>query len=166
MFKGGIYMIIVKDVGVYYGETVNIKTRWARHRKQLYSGRHHCIKLRRAFKYLGPEAFKFTILEQSERLDKSKQYRMLRQSEYIRLDPLCLNTAVNEKAYKVTEKSLPNRPVYRNKEVKLQRVAKSGLVLVKDNKTGKSLGVEVWDKQFNLGVFTTDVFCTLIRKGK
>src|ERR1044072_2026204 len=95
-YRGGIYTITVNDIGIYYGESDNILRRWIKHRKQLYSGKHANIKLRRAFMYFGIEAFIFTILEQSEELEKSKQFRLFRELQLITQNPLCLNIRGNQ----------------------------------------------------------------------
>lgn len=161
-YKAGIYVIRVDGIGNYYGESNDIKRRWAQHRKQLYTGKHHCIKLRRAFRYLGPNAVHFEILEQSDALETSKQLRLLKESALIKADPLCLNTAISE-ADKVTVTSLPNRPVYRNRTVCLTIIRNTNLVLIKTERQGNFLGVEELAKHMRLGTFVTDEQCRLKR---
>lgn len=161
--QGGIYVIRVKGVGNYYGESDNIKRRWAKHRKQLYSNRHHCVKLRRAFAAFGMSAFTFEILEQSEELDRNKQLRLTREALLISSDPLCLNTKGNE-ATEVTELSLPDRPIYRNRELFLERKPRTQYVNVRVKRGGQLLGIECMSEKFRMGTFITDQHCNLTRK--
>lgn len=60
----GIYEIRnVKNGRVYIGSTIDFDQRWAQHRQDLSKGIHHSVKLQRAWKKYGAEAFKFAILE-------------------------------------------------------------------------------------------------------
>lgn len=161
-YKGGIYTISVTDIGIYYGETDNILRRWIRHRKQLYSGKHANIKLRRAFMYFGIEAFTFSILEQSDALENSKQFRLFRELQLITQDPLCLNIRGNQEI-ELTPGQLPNRPAYRNKKITLQRVQRQKFALVIETDTGKKLGVETFTGKMRLGTFYSDQNCKITR---
>ncbi len=162
--KGGIYVIRVTGVGNYYGESSNILNRWSRHRKLLYSNRHVNDKLRVAFKEHGISKFHFAILEQSPLLEKSKAARLQREQFYIASDPLCLNVKGNNNVIPVTVDSLPDRPIYRNKELLLKRVGRSSLVHVYLKRTMQRIGVEVCRTKFRLGTFITDSKCNLKRK--
>lgn len=158
--KGGIYVISVAGFGNYYGESNNILRRWASHRKQLYNKRHANHLLKSAWMSLGPSAFTFQILESSEELTRSKELRLYRELVYINRDPSCLNIKDGHRNC-ITVDSLPNRPVYRNKTVILQRKAKgSKLVRVLDQNRNL-LGVEAVEGKFGLGTFTSDNACRL-----
>lgn len=160
---GGIYRIVVRTVGTYYGESDNIARRWGRHRKQLANGKHHNMKLRRAWKYLGPSYFSFEIVEQSYELDHSKQLRLLRESALILADPLNLNTAGSE-ATALRAEALPDKEIYRSRTLYLERIPNGGYAKIRlDSKTGPLLGVESVDGKFRMGLFTTDGECKLTR---
>lgn len=159
---GGVYVIRVAKIGNYYGETTNIRSRWARHRKQLSNNRHHCYRLRRAWAALGAGAFTFEVLEQSEELDANKHLRLAREAFYIASDPLALNTKGNE-APVVTEAALPDRELYRSRTVFLERVPRTQYVNVRERRHGPLLGVELMDTKFRMGTFTTDSTCKLTR---
>jgi len=161
--KGGIYRIFVEGWGSYYGETDNIARRWARHRKQLANGKHHCLKLRRAWLYRGPRAFHFEVLELSPELDTSKSLRLLREQFYISSDPMCLNTkGANPEL--ATETSLPDREIYRNRVVCLQRIGKSQMATIRlGARNGLLLGVEEISGKFRLGLFNSNAQCKLTR---
>ena len=59
----GIYEILNTVNGKrYIGSTNNFERRFTRHRTDLNSGGHHCIKLQRAWIKYGPKAFKFSRL--------------------------------------------------------------------------------------------------------
>ena len=59
----GIYAIRnTVDEKRYVGSAVDILRRWARHRKDLRKGRHHAIKLQRAWDKHGESAFAFEVL--------------------------------------------------------------------------------------------------------
>ncbi len=163
-YNGGIYVIRVDGVGNYYGESSSIKSRWTRHRKLLYSNRHVNDKLRVAWKEYGPSKFTFEVLEQSQLLETSKHARLLRENYYISSDPMCLNVKGNDKVIPITSTSLPDRPIYRNREVLLRRVGRTNLVTVYDKATMQRLGVEVTTLKFKLGTFTSDSACRLKRK--
>ena len=159
---GGIYAIDVDTLGTYYGETDNIKRRWAKHRKQLASGRHHNIKLRRAYRYLGPGKFHFRIILQSFELDNSKQLRLAAEKVLILNDPHNLNTAGSQ-AVAITELALPNKELYRNKIVFLERIRTTGYARIRNGKGGPLLGVEDVEGKFRMGLFRTDMHCRLTR---
>lgn len=60
----GIYKIEHIECGKsYIGSAKNIKKRWLEHKNALQSGRHHSIKLQRAWDKYGEESFSFEILE-------------------------------------------------------------------------------------------------------
>ena len=163
---GGIYVISVTGVGNYYGESNNIERRWQRHRKQLNNQRHANYRLKAAWKSLGPKHFTFTVLECNEALTVSKELRLYRELLYINNDPHCLNIKDNRAVEVVTSTSLPNRPIYRNRTVILQRKAKgSRLVRIMDDKRNL-LGVEAVVGQFRMGTFKSDVNCKLSKVNK
>lgn len=159
---GGIYAIDVDTLGTYYGETDNIKRRWAKHRKQLANGRHHCIKLRRAWRYLGPSKFHFRIIAQSFEIDGSKQLRLQLEKALILADPNNLNTAGSQ-ATAITELALPDKQIYRSKVVFLERIRSSGYARIRNGKAGPLLGVEDVSGKFRMGLFRTDEICRLTR---
>lgn len=163
VYKGGIYAIDVAGVGTYYGESDNIQRRWTKHRKQLASGRHHCIKLRNAWKHLGPGKFTFRILAQSTELDASKTLRLAMEKALILADPNNLNTA-GSVADKVTGTSLPNKDIYRNRIVYLKRIRATNYAQIRvTSKDGPILGVELVEGTFRMGLFQSDAKCKLTR---
>lgn len=79
----GIYAIEnIKTGDRYVGQSVNIEKRWARHKADLAVGRARSPALQEAWNYYGPDAFRFTILEEceAENLNKRENYHMLRGS--------------------------------------------------------------------------------------
>ena len=159
---GGIYKITVDDLGTYYGETDNISRRWAKHRKQLASGRHHNIKLRNAYRHLGPGKFHFTIIAQSLEIDASKTLRLQLEKALILSDPHNLNTA-GSMADKVTEAQLPDKPLYRNKIVYMERIRGGSYARIRNGKAGPILGMEAVEGKWRMGLFRTDQQCRLSR---
>src|SRR5678815_1627772 len=129
LYLGGLYKITVDGIGIYYGESDNIPRRWTRHRKQLNSGRHHNIKLRRAFKDLGAKAFHFEIIAQSKELTENKLLRKQLETNLIKADPHNLNSAKSD-AEQINSEGLPKKPAYQNRLVYLERVARTGLARV------------------------------------
>lgn len=160
--KAGIYKIVIENIGTYYGESSNIKRRWAQHRKLFYNGRHPNKKLRQAVKILGLGAINFVILEQSEELEKSKQLRLLYEQAYIQADKFNLNH-IGSQIESVTQYRLPNKDQYRSKILRLKRYKKyvqifDGLDLV---------GLELLEgSKFRLGTFKTNEFCEIVKKIK
>ena len=62
--QSGIYQIRNTANGrLYVGSAVNIKRRWADHKKGLKAGTHHCKKLQNSWNKHGAECFEFSILE-------------------------------------------------------------------------------------------------------
>lgn len=60
----GIYTIKhIASGKVYVGSAKNIARRWKRHKSDLGCGRHHSIKLQRAWEKYGAQAFEFSIIE-------------------------------------------------------------------------------------------------------
>lgn len=160
---GGLYKIIVDGIGTYYGESDNIPRRWARHRKQLRNGRHHNVKLRRAYKDLGDRKFHFHIIEQSLVLSLSKALRLAAEKALILNDPNNLNTAGSQVEIIIGD-CLPVHDKYRNKTVYLERLPRSGLARVRlMTKVGMILGIETMDGKFRSGTFSTDKDCKLVR---
>lgn len=151
--KGGIYTIHVEGVGTYYGESQNILKRWAQHRKKLYSGRHHCARLRAAFRAHGMSKFTFKIIAQSPELDKSPALRVALEDMFIKRDPNALNTKGNDT--EITPTRMPRKPQYLNAQLLLKRVGRSAWVQVFD-KDGKWLGTEPTSEKFRLGTFKTE----------
>lgn len=162
-FKGGIYAIVVDGVGVYYGESANIKNRWSTHRKQLSRNSHVNPKLRVAWKEYGPDKFHFKVLEQSELLDNSKAARLLREAQYIANDPLCLNTRGNFNGDSITLNTIPDRPIYRNRKLILRRIGRKNLVNIIDADSLYRLGVETITIKMKLGTFYSDDRCNIRR---
>lgn len=162
-FKGGLYKIVVQGVGTYYGESVNIPARWARHRKQLYNRRHANHKLKAAWHSpeIGPSKFEFIIIEQSEELTKNTDLRLYREKMLILKDPANLNVVHGNKEG-VTAAKLPDRQIYRNRTVIIKRHNRSSLVRI-CNEQGQLLGNEILEYKFRLGTFTTDRECNLTR---
>jgi group I intron endonuclease len=61
----GIYQIQNKlTKQCYIGSSVRIKKRFYNHKSDLKTGRHHSIKLQRAWNKYGPEAFEWSILQE------------------------------------------------------------------------------------------------------
>jgi len=149
---GGIYSIHVKDVGTYYGESRNILKRWAQHRRKLYSGRHHCVRLRAAFKTYGMEAFTFSIIAQSPELDNSAALRVALEQIFIKKDPNALNTKDNDTV--ITPYAMPKREYYKDRELHLKRVGTKDWARVTDHE-GNLLGMEPLSQKFRLGKFKT-----------
>lgn len=161
---GGIYKIVVDGIGTYYGESDNIPRRWKIHRKQLNNGKHHNVKLRRAWKDLGALKFHFIIIQQSKELTESKQLRLVAEKALILSDPSNLNTYASE-AEIIQGDSLPFKDKYKSRpQVYLERVPRSGLARVRiGHKTGQILGIETMDGKFRSGTFRTDALCKLTR---
>jgi group I intron endonuclease len=62
--KSGIYKIVNRLNGkCYVGSARSIDSRWRRHRHDLAHGRHHSLKLQRAFNKHGETAFEFSVIE-------------------------------------------------------------------------------------------------------
>lgn len=74
--KSGIYVIRHTAGRSYVGSSVDIGRRWDLHRSQLRSGKHHCVKLQRAWNKYGEQAFEFSVLEHAdhERLIEREQH--------------------------------------------------------------------------------------------
>ena len=77
--QSGIYKIENTINGkCYVGSAVNIKSRWAQHKRHLSRSQHHSIKLQRAWDKYGSSVFDFSILElckpEKELLLKTEQY--------------------------------------------------------------------------------------------
>lgn len=161
-WPGGIYVISIQGVGNYYGESVDILRRWATHRRQLVRQTHVNSRLKMAWKSLGAGAFHFRILEQSELLTKDTVYRRMREKFYIQNDPLCLNVRDGHDN-DATELALPDRPIYRNRVVKLVRFGRNSMVKVLDAETEQLLGVETLNGKFRMGKFRCNGKCLLDR---
>ncbi len=65
----------------YVGSTINYARRKRRHFEDLKQGKHHSIKLQRAYKKYGLDAFKITELESFE--FSSKEYLLSREQYYL-----------------------------------------------------------------------------------
>lgn len=64
----GVYIILNKINGKFYiGSSVNIKSRWSLHKKQLRENSHHSKYLQRSWNKYGEENFLFSIMEECER---------------------------------------------------------------------------------------------------
>lgn len=64
----GVYQIRCLVNGkAYVGGTVDLRRRLLGHLRNLHAGRHHSLKLQRAWARYGPEAFVFEVLETSSR---------------------------------------------------------------------------------------------------
>ena len=75
--KSGIYKISNKvDGKCYIGSAKNIKIRWKIHKSDLRLGKHHSIKLQRAWNKYSANSFIFSIIErcETERLLEREQY--------------------------------------------------------------------------------------------
>lgn len=74
----GIYKIVhVASKRAYVGSAANLANRWAVHRHGLSRGKHHSIKLQRAWNKYGAEAFAFVVVEivhDKERLIEREQF--------------------------------------------------------------------------------------------
>ena len=83
--QSGIYKIEnVIDGKCYVGSAINIKSRWAQHKRHLSRSQHHSIKLQRAWDKYGSHAFEFSILETCE---PEKEILLNREQHWIdRLD--------------------------------------------------------------------------------
>lgn len=63
--KCGIYQILCAASGeIYVGSSVQIYVRWHQHRYFLRRGTSNCLKLQRAWKKHGEQAFRFSVLEE------------------------------------------------------------------------------------------------------
>lgn len=60
----GVYAIVCVDGRAYVGGTADVWHRWAVHRSGLKRGKHSNIHLQRAWQDLGPDAFRFILLEE------------------------------------------------------------------------------------------------------
>jgi group I intron endonuclease len=82
----GIYKIINKIDGNYYvGSSSNVLRRWNRHKNNLNHGRHHNIRLLRAWHKYGEKQFEFEVI------------RNVMESELLPSEQLFLDVAANEK---------------------------------------------------------------------
>lgn len=69
--KSGIYKIENNLNGKFYiGKSTNIPKRFARHKRELNKGTHHCIYLQRAWNKYGEENFSFKVLVECD-IDKA-----------------------------------------------------------------------------------------------
>jgi group I intron endonuclease len=60
----GIYQIrCIPTDKIYVGSAVNLRHRWAQHRRKLHKGNHHNIHLQNAWGKYGEQNFEFTVLE-------------------------------------------------------------------------------------------------------
>jgi len=68
----GIYYIknLINDK-VYVGSSIDIFTRWKRHKLELKKGIHHSPKLQKAFDKYGEENFEFCLAESAENRSKA-----------------------------------------------------------------------------------------------
>lgn len=79
----GIYKITNKINGdSYYGSSVNIKKRWDKHIYDLKNGKHHNIKLQRAWVKYGEDNFIFEIIEEC-----GKEDILIVEQRYLNLKP-------------------------------------------------------------------------------
>jgi group I intron endonuclease len=78
LHQSGIYCIRnIVSGRVYVGSAINIRQRWAVHRKRLRDGTHHSPTLQRSWLKHGPDAFVFEIIEagvNKEKLINREQY--------------------------------------------------------------------------------------------
>jgi group I intron endonuclease len=65
--NSGIYVIRHAAGRCYVGSAVNILRRWDLHRSQLRRGKHHSLKMQRAWNKYGEGAFTFEVLENVEK---------------------------------------------------------------------------------------------------
>lgn len=161
-FRGGLYKIVVEGYGTYYGESVDIPRRWAKHRKQLMNGRHANWKMRAAFKNSGMSIFTFIVIEQSEELTRNEVLRKVKEGVLIQSDPLCLNIQ-GAADQPVTATSLPVRDIYRSRVLKIVRIKRGNRVRIYSEE-GKYLGQETVNGKFRLGTFYSDENCNLTRR--
>lgn len=73
----GIYKILHKPSGKFYiGQSVNVRIRWAEHRRKLRNNDHHNPKLQSYFNKYGIGAFEFQLVEEcnADELDAREQY--------------------------------------------------------------------------------------------
>lgn len=68
--KSGIYCIEDALGRLYYGSAVDFQKRWKKHLEFLRIGKHHNIKLQRAWNKHGPDFFTFYVVEIVQDLDK------------------------------------------------------------------------------------------------
>lgn len=74
MSKVVIYAITRTKTGDrYIGSSINLRTRWKKHRYDLRKGHHHCTYLQRAWNAYGEKAFTFEILEEFESADDNER---------------------------------------------------------------------------------------------
>jgi group I intron endonuclease len=79
----GIYKIMNKINGdSYYGSSINIEKRWRRHINDLKNGKHHNIKLQRAWVKYGEDNFIFEIIEECD-----KEGILIVEQKYLDLNP-------------------------------------------------------------------------------
>lgn len=77
MNKPGVYTIThVASGKKYVGSTVNLRIRWAKHRRELRQGIHHNQKLTRAWAKHGADAFAFAVVEETQDLLAREQFWM------------------------------------------------------------------------------------------
>lgn len=75
MNKPGVYSITHTATGKkYVGSTVNLRIRWAKHRRELRTGVHHNQKLLRAWAKYGANAFVFAVVEETQELLPREQF--------------------------------------------------------------------------------------------
>lgn len=87
----GIYVIRNRFTGKkYVGESVDIKRRWAEHKRELANGSHHCWRLQKDYNRYGRHAFSFRVVERfyftkGANKDKLKIALLLREGYYMDL---------------------------------------------------------------------------------
>lgn len=100
----GIYAIVhVPTRRWYVGQAKDIGLRWAVHRANLKSGKHHCTFLQRTYDKYGPEGFDWLVVERCsvEMLDEMEQWWMDMTPDLFNAQP----TAGSARGYRVAEET-------------------------------------------------------------
>jgi group I intron endonuclease len=119
----GVYQIKNLVNGkIYVGSAVNIKERWATHKKLLRHQKHHSRYLQRAWNKYGEDSFSFEILEECpvEKLIQSEQVWMDLFRSYVELFGYNISpTAGNSFGTKHSEKTKEKKRGENNPQAKL-----------------------------------------------
>lgn len=114
--ESGIYQIRnIINKEIYIGSSINLEKRKSVHFSLLRSGKHHSIKLQRAFNKYGKENFKFEILELIERLveerDLDFEKRLCKEYEQSYLDKYGAQEFIYKQDYRFVELTYNTCPI-------------------------------------------------------
>lgn len=137
----GIYKIESKTSGKYYiGSTINMKSRWSRHKSDLRKNKHHSIILQRAWNKYGESDFEFEILEECkiENLLKREQFYLTSLLPIYNISPNAgncvgvkhtLESSEKKRKYAIDNNIRPPRETWEKKQIKVNALDSEGKVV-------------------------------------